>query len=126
MGDIYLDLTVANLKDTSRQKDISFLVDTGATRAWIGEEDAKAIGIEKEGAVPVELADGSIKDMPYGCCFFNYEDEMVAGNVIIGPKGCEPLAGTHILQDFRIVIDFEHHSIRRSKAMRAKFCRRKK
>ncbi len=120
MGDIYLKLTIANIKDPGRQQEVSFLVDTGATRAWVSKEIADAVGIEPAGSVPLELADGSIAERPYGLCLFAYNGEIVAGNVVIGPPGCEPLVGTHVLQDFRMVVDLERHEVTRSRAMRAK------
>lgn len=123
MGDIYLELTVANLHDLERQKEISFLVDTGATRAWITQRDAAELGIEPLGTVELTLADGSIKEFPYGSCFFDFGGERVAGNVVIGPPEAEPIAGTHLLQDFRLVIDMENHTISRRRALRAKLCR---
>ena len=120
MGDVYLDLTLANLKNGDRQKKISFLVDTGASRAWISQEVAGELGIESIGTVPLELADGSIKNYPYGFCLFNFEGETIAGNVVIGPSGCEPLVGTHVLQDFRLIVNIEQRAISRGRAMRAK------
>lgn len=120
MGDIYLKIFVANIREPQRQQEVCFLVDTGATRAWVSQEVASAIGIEPVGTVPVELADGSIKEMPYGFCFFNYEGERVAGNVVIGPSQCEPLVGIHVLQDFRLIIDLERHQVIRGRALRAK------
>lgn len=98
MSDIYLTLTIANIKDPECQQKVSFLVDTGATRAWISEEIAEAVGIEPAGTVPLELADGSITERPYGFCLVIYNGEVVAGNVVIGPPECEPLVGTHVLQ----------------------------
>lgn len=120
MGDIYLEITVANLRDLEKQKEISFLVDTGATRAWIPKEIAEELEIEAIGEIPVELADGTIKELSYGHCIFDFGGEQAAGNIIIGPAGCEPLVGTHVLQDFRLIIDMEHHTISRGRAMRAK------
>jgi predicted aspartyl protease len=120
MGEIYLELTVSNLADPVRQREVSFLVDTGATRAWVPQEVAEGLGITPAGTVPLELADGSVKEYPYGFCFFTFGAETVAGNVILGPPGIEPLAGTHVLQDFRLVIDMERHTVSRSRAMRAK------
>lgn len=120
MSDIYLKLNIANINDLQRQKEISFPVDTGATRAWISQELAEEIGIEKAGTVPLELADGSIWELPYGLCLFIYDREMVAGNVVIGPPRCESLVGTHVLQDFRGVVDLEKHEITRGRAIRAK------
>jgi len=120
MGEIYLDLTVANIRDPDRQAEVAFLVDTGATRAWLPEETAESLGIEPTGTVPLEVADGTVTERRYGFCLFTFGDETIAGNVVIGPKGSEPLLGTHVLQDFRVVIDKERHSISRSRAMRAK------
>ena len=120
MSDIYLTLTVINIKEPKRQQEVSFLVDTGATRAWIPEEVAEAVGIEPAGTVPLELADGSVTDRAYGFCLFACNGEIVAGNVVIGPRGCEPLVGTHVLQDFRMIVDLERHEVTRGRAMRAK------
>ncbi|MDZ7304721.1 MAG: aspartyl protease family protein [candidate division KSB1 bacterium] len=120
MGDIYLELTVANLKDLEKQKEITFLVDTGSTRAWIPQKDADELGIKPEGTIELELADGSIKEFPYGFCLFDFGGEKVAGNVVIGPLESEPIVGTRLLQEFRLVIDVERHTISRRRAMRAK------
>ena len=107
MGDIYLELNIANIHDLERQKEISFLVDTGSTRAWIPKKIADELGIQPVGNVSLELADGSVKELPYGFCLFDFGGETVAGNVVLGPPACEPIVGTHVLQDFRLVIDME-------------------
>ena len=120
MSDIYLELTIANIKNPERQQVVSFLVDTGATRAWVSKEIAEAVGIEPVGTIPLELADGSITERPYGFCLFVYDGEIVAGNAVIGPPKCEPLVGTHVLQDFRMIVDLDRHEVTRGRAMRAK------
>lgn len=120
MSDIFLKIAIANIRDPSRQQEVEFLVDTGAARAWISEEIARAVGVEPAGIVPLELADGSITERPYGFCLFVYNGETVAGNVVIGPPGCEPTVGTHVLQDFRMIVDLERHEVTRRRAMRAK------
>ena len=120
MGDIYLELTIANIQNTERQKDISFLVDAGATRAWVPKKIADELGIQPAGTVPLELADGTIRELPYGFCLFDFGGETVAGNVVIGPPECEPIVGTHVLQDFRVVIDMERHTVSRGRAMKSK------
>ncbi|HID29834.1 MAG TPA: hypothetical protein EYP19_07490 [Desulfobacterales bacterium] len=120
MGDIYLELTIANIYNPEREQEVSFLVDTGATRAWIPQQIAEALGIQPAGTVSLEMTDGSVKEFPYGFCLFDFGGEKVAGNVVIGPPKCEPLVETHVLQDFRLVIDMERGTISRSRAMRAK------
>jgi hypothetical protein len=86
MGDIFLGLTIVNIRDMERQQKVSFLVDTGATRAWIPQEIAERLGIEPVGTMPLEPADGNIREYPYGVCLFNFGGEIAAGNVIIGPQ----------------------------------------
>ncbi len=120
MGTMYLELTVTNIHNMERQKDISFFVDTGATRSWIPQEIADELGIEPVGTVELELADGSIKEVPYGLCIFTFGGEIVAGNAVIGPPKIDLLVGTHVLQDFRLVIDLSTDTISRSRTMQAK------
>ena len=120
MGEIYLELTVANIEDMNQQQDVDFLVDTGASRAWLPEQITDQLGIKPLGELDLELADGSIKSFAYGPCYFAFGGEIIAGNVVIGPPECEPLVGTHVLQDFRLVIDLDRHTISRSRAMKAK------
>lgn len=120
MGDMYLKLIVANQKEPQRHKEVTFLVDTGATWAWMPNEIAKAIGIEPAGTTPVELADGSTREFPYGFCLFTYDGQTVSGNVVIGPSESEPLVGNHTLQDFRLIVDLERGEITRRRGLRAK------
>ncbi|MBC7106188.1 MAG: aspartyl protease family protein [Firmicutes bacterium] len=120
VGDIYLELTVASIRRPECCREVSFLVDTGATRAWLPEDLAAELGIAAEGTVALEMADGTVKEFPYGFCLFSFGGETVAGNVVIGPRGTEPLVGTHVLQDFRLVIDMDRHTISRRRAMRAR------
>jgi predicted aspartyl protease len=120
MGEIYLELTIANIEDRRRQKELAFLADTGAKRAWVSQQVAKELGITKIGTISLELADGNVRKFPYGASWFAFNGEAVVGNVIIGPPDIEPIVGTHVLQDFRLVIDVEHHTISRRRAMKAK------
>ena len=120
MGDLYLELTVANLSNLEQHKDVSFLVDTGSTRTWLPKQIVKELGIEPMGEIELELADGTVKEFPYGSCYFDFGGERIAGNVVIGKENSEPIVGTHILQEFRLVIDLERHTISRKRAMKAK------
>ena len=95
-------------------------MDAGASRAWLPQDIADNLSITPAGRVPLELADGSVTVYPYGFCLFSFAGETIAGNVVIGPPGIEPLAEPHVLQDFRLVIDMERHAISRTRAMRAR------
>jgi predicted aspartyl protease len=119
MGDIYIDLTVINDVDLEKQKQVQFLADTGATRAWIPKKLARELDIKAVGKVPLELANGNVKEYPYGLCKFEYEGELINGTVVIAPGDIEPIAGTHVLQDFRLVLDLAHHTVKRARALKA-------
>lgn len=120
MGDVYVEITVINDVDPEKQQEVQFLADTGATRAWIPKELADKLDIQPVGHVPLELANGRIEEHPYGLCKFEYEGELVNGTVVIGPEGIEPLVGTHVFQDFRLIVNVTDQTIERARAMRAK------
>ena len=69
---------------------------------------------------PLNLQIEALRSNPTGFCLFDYLGETMAGNVVIGPPSCEPLVGSHVLQDFRLVIDLGTHEVTRAQAMRAK------
>jgi len=116
--DVTIDITVINDSDPEKRRQVQFLADKDATRAWIPEDMAVELDIQPMGRVPVELAKGAVQEYPYGLCKFEYEGELVNGTVVIGPGGIEPIAGTHLLQDFRLNVI--HRTIQRAPAMRAK------
>jgi predicted aspartyl protease len=120
MEDVYIDVNVINDSDPQMHREVQFLADTGATRSWIPADVAKELNIQSVGTVPLELANGKIEKHPYGLCKFEYEGEIVNGTVVIGPKGIEAIAGTHLLQDFRLIVDVAHHTVIRARAMKAK------
>jgi hypothetical protein len=65
------------------------------------------LDIQPIGSVPLELADGSMQEYSYGLCKFKYEGELANGTVVIGSKGIEPIAGTHVLYnhlDFLLIL----------------------
>lgn len=72
MGTMYLELTVTNIHNMERQKDISFFVDTGATRSWIPQEIADELGIEPVGTVELELADGTYQRSAIRFMYFHF------------------------------------------------------
>ncbi|TEU12277.1 MAG: SIR2 family protein [Anaerolineales bacterium] len=115
---VTIDITVINDLDPEKRRTVRFLADKGVTRAWIPEDMAVELDIQPMGRVPVELTKGTVQEYPYGLCKFEYEGELVNGTVVIGPSGIEPIAGTHLLQDFRLNVI--HRTIRRARAMRAK------
>lgn len=52
MGDVYIGITVINDSDPEKQREVQFLPDTGAMRAWIPEGIARELDIQPVGRVP--------------------------------------------------------------------------
>jgi hypothetical protein len=50
---LYIDLTVINDLDPKKQRQVQFLADTGATRAWIPEDIAAELDIQPIGRMSV-------------------------------------------------------------------------
>lgn len=105
MGDIYLEFY--------RGYQVHPRLDSTRSRQGIWRLNPKS-------PVSLELADGTFKKYPYGFCLFDFSGERVSANVVIGPKNSEPIVGTHVLQDFRLVIDMEKHTVSCSRSMPAK------
>ncbi len=54
------------LYSNGRSLEVDALVDTGVTMVVLPRAVAEGLGIRELGKVRVELADGSVRDVPYG------------------------------------------------------------
>jgi clan AA aspartic protease len=120
MGDMYLELLIANPQHPEQQQVVDFLIDTGATRTWILQELADILGLIPLRTLELTLADGSVKEFPAAPCLVDFGGEREVMTVVIGPPGSEPLVGNQLLQNFRLVVDLDTHTIARSQAPRAR------
>ena len=80
MGEIYLELIVSNINDLSRRRKYRFWW-TQVLLSLDSSRSSRKFGIDQAGSVPVELADGTIKEYPYGFCYFTFGEETVARKV---------------------------------------------
>ncbi|MDM8524780.1 aspartyl protease family protein, partial [Desulfococcaceae bacterium HSG8] len=55
-------LTVANITDMEKQQEVSFFVDTGATRAWIPQNIAEQLGITPIGKDALKKGKAQLAD----------------------------------------------------------------
>jgi len=93
-----MDLTKVTTKtspfgDGDKFYETVFLVDTGATDSMVPAPELEKIGIKKEGKMAYELANGEVKEYPYGLVRIEFMGEITAGRVIFGEPGSEPLLG---------------------------------
>ena len=96
-------LTSLTVPQTSYEE--VFLVDTGATDTMAPAPEMDRIGVKREGKMSYELADGSVKEYPYGLVRIEFMGEITAGRVIFGDPDCEPLLGVTALESVGIMVD---------------------
>jgi clan AA aspartic protease len=117
-----MDLTKVTTKITAlgngqKSYEAVFLVDTGATDSMVPSQELERIGIRKEGKMTYELANGQVKEYPYGLARIEFMGEITAGRVIFGEVGCEPLLGVTALESVGIVVDPANKTLKRLPAI---------
>lgn len=94
-----------------------FLVDTGATDCMAPADELEMMGVAKEGKMSYELADGTVKEYPFGLVRIEFMGETTAGRVIFGPPGSEPLLGVTALESVGIMVDLANKTLKRLPAI---------
>ncbi len=94
-----------------------FLVDTGATDSLAPGDELERIGLPKEGKMSYELADGTVKEYPYGLARIEFMGEVTAGRVVFAEPGTEPILGVTALESVGIVVDPVSKTLRRLPAI---------
>jgi len=94
-----------------------FLVDTGATDSMVPADELDRIGVRREGKMSYELADGTVKEYPFGLVRIEFMGETTAGRVIFGNPGCEPMLGVTALESVGIVVDTANKTLKRLPAI---------
>ncbi len=94
-----------------------FLVDTGATDSMAPSDKLEKIGIKKEGKMLYELADGTVKEYPYGLVRIEFMGEITAGRIIFNNPESEPLLGVTALESVGIIVDTANKTLKRLPAI---------
>ena len=94
-----------------------FLVGAGATDSMAPSDELEKIGVRREGRMSYELADGSVKEYPYGLVRIEFMGETTAGRVIFGPSDCDPLLGVTALESVGILVDPANMTLKRLPAI---------
>ena len=94
-----------------------FLVDTGATDSMAPAAELDGIGVQREGKMSYELANGTVKEYPYGLVRIEFMGEVTAGRVMFGDPECEPLLGITALESVGIMVDPANKTLKRLPAI---------
>jgi clan AA aspartic protease len=117
MGLTKVTTRLVNLTKPGKFYEALFLVDTGATDSMAPGDEMEKLGIRKEGKMSYELADGTVKEYPFGLVRIEFMGETTAGRVIFGAAGSEPLLGVTALESVGIMVDPANKTLKRLPAI---------
>ena len=105
---------------TGGERQVRFLVDSGATYTLLGLEDWKAIGLTPQRFMDFTLADGSIIKRNVSECLVALPQGRGHSPVILGEDGDEPLLGMVTLEILGLRLDPFRRTLEPMKMMLAR------
>lgn len=117
MGLTRVTTRLINFEAPTQYYEAIFLVDTGATDSMAPSDELEKLGVRKEGKTSYELADGSVKEYPFGLVRIEFMGETTAGRVIFGEPDTEPLLGATALESVGIMVDPANMTLKRLPAI---------
>lgn len=105
MGTFRVQVTVANMRDASRSRTLSVVVDTGATYTTLAREIVEALGCEPIGTRRVLLANGREEEWPVAAVNLTLDGQEGPTFCLIGPEGGPALLGAVTLEEFALGVD---------------------
>jgi len=117
MGLTKVTTKLTSLTDSKRSFESLFLVNTGATDSIAPSDELEKLGVKQEGKMAYELADGTVKEYPFGLVRIEFMGETTAGRVVFGATGTEPLLGVTALESVGIMVDPTDKTLKRLPAI---------
>ena len=117
MGLTNVTTKLTNLQDSTKSYEALFLVDTGATDSMAPSDALDKLGIVPVGKMSYELADGTVREFPFGLVKIEFMGETTAGRVIFADPGTEPLLGVTALESVGIMVDPANKTLTRLPAI---------
>ena len=105
MGLTKVTTKLTSLVNSQTSFESLFLVDTGATDSMAPSDELEKLGVKQEGKMAYELADGTVREYPFGLVRIEFMGETTAGRVIFAASGTEPLLGVTALESVGIIVD---------------------
>jgi clan AA aspartic protease len=117
MGLTKVTAKLTNIADPQKSYEALFIVDTGATDCLAPADELEKLGIPKKGRMAYELADGTVRDYPFGLAQIEFMGETTAVRAIFGDPGAEPLLGVTALESVGIMVDLANQTLKRLPAI---------
>lgn len=117
MGLVKVTTKISTFSDFDKIYESALLVSTCETNSKVPEDELEKIGVRKEGKMSYELANGTVKEYPYGLARIEFMGETTARRVVFGESGCEPLLGVTALESVGIIVDPTNKTLKRLPAI---------
>jgi len=117
MGLTKVTAKLTSLVDPKRSFESLFLVDTRATDSMAPSDELEKLGVKQEGKMAYELADGTVREYPFGLVRIEFMGETTAGRVIFANPGVEPVLGVTALESVGIMVDPTNKTLKRLPAI---------
>ena len=117
MGLTHITTKLTPVENGKKNYEADFLVDTGASDSMVPASELKKIGLSEAGKMTYELADGTVREYPFGLVTIEFMGEITAGRVIFGPDNCEPILGVTALESVGISVDPTSRTLKRLPAI---------
>ena len=108
---------LTSLQEPQGSFEAVFLVDTEATDSMAPADELQKIGVKPEGKMAYELANGEVKEYPFGLVRIEFMGETTAGRIIFGESQTEPLLGVTALESVGIIVDPDNKTLGRLPAI---------
>ena len=117
MGLTYVTVRLTALGGEGAGYEATFLVDTCATDSMAPGRVLREAGIPEQGRSMYELADGEVREYPFGVAQIEFMGEITAGRIIFGPDDSDPLLGVTALESVGITVDPASRTLKRLPAI---------
>lgn len=105
MGEVRVEIVVANPRTGAQSEEITALADTGATLTVVPREILQGLGIQKLRTVSLVLADGRRAERSVGDVAVTLNGESVPCRVVFGEPGDAVLLGLTVLEQLGLAVD---------------------
>jgi len=111
MGQFSVRVTVAHPTDPDRREEVSLLVDTGATLAWVPRQVVERLGIPLLGRSSFLVADGRTIERETAGARLGLDGRQAVVTVVIGESGDSGLLGVTALETLGFAVDSIHERL---------------
>jgi len=117
VGLTHVTVALRGMNGSPGRYEADFIVDAGATDSMVPASRLEQAGIRPAGKMAYELADGTVKEYPFGLAVIEFMGEVTAGRIVFGPDDAKPLLGSTALESVGILVDAANKTLKRLSAV---------